>query len=114
MQFHIDPRLEEYLLEYVPPAVEELLALEGLALPRVQAVLPPQLSSQFITALADRLGMPRERFVDIAAEGADYFTSTLACTMEHARKHGLVKRGDVALVINVGSGLQVGSAAYYC
>ena len=90
-----------------------MLSLERLTLPEVRVILPPQLSPEFVSRLSERLGVPRERFVDIAERGADYFTSSLAYTIREARDKGRVRPGDVGLVINVGSGIQVGCAAYY-
>ena len=112
LRFAFDPRLEEYYLECIDEAVRELLAIEDLDLGRVRVVLPPQISSAFVERLGERLGLPPEVVVALDGQG-DYFTSSLAYSLERARELGLVTAGDIGLVIAVGSGLQVGCASYY-
>jgi 3-oxoacyl-[acyl-carrier-protein] synthase III len=47
-------------------------------------------------------------------EGAgDPFTTSLARTFAALRRDGRLKPGDVALVVEVAAGLQVGCALYY-
>lgn len=106
------PDLHDEYLGRVEEAVRELLCVEGLDPARVQAVFPPQISREFVTSLAARLGLPRERFVDVVGRG-DLFTSSLPYALRHAREEGRVARGDVGLLIAVGSGVQAGCALYY-
>jgi 3-oxoacyl-[acyl-carrier-protein] synthase III len=105
--------LEAHYLQTIPDAVEALLEAEGLTLDQIKVVVPPQISSEFITELAAWLNVPRERMVDVAAEDADLFTSSLACALRHALDRGLVRPGDVGLIISAGAGVQVGCAIYY-
>jgi 3-oxoacyl-[acyl-carrier-protein] synthase III len=63
--------------------------------------------------LANLLGIEPHRVVDLAVEGRDLYTSAMSYSFEHARKAKLVKPGDIGLVINVASGIQVGCATYY-
>lgn len=113
LQVDADPNLADHYLKCVPGAVADLLAAEGLDPAQIDVVLPPQVSPEFITDLSDRIGVPRERFVDIAVPGADYFTSSVPFGLQHAEHHGLLRPGRVGLLIAVGSGVQVGCATYY-
>ena len=108
-----DPHLEAMYVECIPPAVQDLLQMEGIDLSRIDTVFPPQISSNFISRLSEKLNLPRDRFVDIVGEGPDFFSSGLAYSFEHAWEKGLVKSGDTGLVITVGSGIQVGCAIYH-
>ncbi len=105
------PDLEDIYLKCIPETVEALLKCEGLRMEDVKVILPPQMSSTFVPRLADALQADRCRFVDVGGNG-DLASSSLV----HAFKHippARVADGDVGLVISVGSGLQVGAAAYY-
>ncbi len=105
--------LEEHLLHCIQAAVEELLQREGVERSRLKAVFAPQISGDFITVLAERLGLDRQHFVDIAEPGQDPFTSALPCALRAALDGGRVGSGDIGLIIGAGSGLQVGCALYY-
>ena len=108
-----DPHLEELYITYIFPVVMELLQMEGLDLSSIDMVYPPQISSRFIMRLSETLHLPLEKFVDVAGEGPDYFSSSLAYGLEHAYVKGLVKPGDTGLIIAAGSGIQVGCAIYH-
>jgi amino acid adenylation domain-containing protein len=107
-----DSRIEAYYLQCIQEAVQELLRLEHLDLAQIKVVLPPQISTAFISRLSDTLSIDRSRLVDVQAQH-DLFTSSLAYTLQHVRKHNLVQPGDIGLIISVGSGIQVGCATYY-
>jgi 3-oxoacyl-[acyl-carrier-protein] synthase III len=63
------------------------------------------------TELAERLNIPSSRFVDLATE-SDPFSSCLPYGLQHARRHNLVRSGDIGLIVTVGSGVQIGCATY--
>jgi 3-oxoacyl-[acyl-carrier-protein] synthase III len=106
-------RLEEHYLECIPPAVEEVLRQEELELSDVRWILPPQRSAEFVTRLSERLGLEREKFVDVTRPDGDLFTSSFAHSFQHLIDQKKTKPGDIGLLIDVGAGIQVGCAAYY-
>jgi len=108
-----DPELEAIYISCIIPSVEELLKLEDLVLSQINIVFPPQISSGFIDRLSSRLDFPKNRFVDVVEDGPDLFSSSLPYGIEHAYENGLVKSGDIGLMISVGSGIQVGCAIYH-
>jgi 3-oxoacyl-[acyl-carrier-protein] synthase III len=105
--------LEALYLKCIPQTVEELLSSEGLCMDDIAIILPPQISTGFVSRLAETLKVTRDRFVDIAEDGRDLFSSTLPYTMRYAKQKRRVHRGDIGLIINVGSGIQIGGAIYY-
>src|SRR5207237_6021677 len=105
--------IEDYYLKCINETIGELLALEELAISEIKVIFPPQISSTFISRLSSEMNVCREKFVDIAHDGKDYFTSSLPYALQHAREQQLVKAGDIGLIINVGTGIQVGCATYY-
>jgi amino acid adenylation domain-containing protein len=112
MRYVQDPRLEEYYLQCIQETVGELLAIEGLDLSQIKVVLPPQISTGFIDALSAAMPVEREKFVDVQAQH-NLLTSSLPYALQYARERQLVQPGDIALLISVGSGIQVGCATYY-
>jgi 3-oxoacyl-[acyl-carrier-protein] synthase III len=112
LQIEIDLHLQACYQQCIQKTVQELLERERLALSEIDIILPPQISSGFITALSEILRVSREKFVDVQVQH-DLFTSSLAYSLKHAQETQMVKHGDIGLIINVGSGLQVGCAIYY-
>ncbi|MEZ0364410.1 amino acid adenylation domain-containing protein [Mycobacterium sp. pUA109] len=111
LQIDRDPDLVAHYLDCIPAAVEELLKLEELDCSQIAAVLPPQLSGADRTELAARLNIPVSRFVDLAVE-SDPFSSCLPYGLQQVWARRLVSPGDIALLVSVGSGVEVGCATY--
>jgi amino acid adenylation domain-containing protein len=111
LQIERDPKLAAHYLDCIPAAVAELLQLEGLDRSEIAVVFPPFLPPADRTELAARINIPRSRFVDLPAD-SDHFSSSLPYGLEQAWRHGLVSSGDIALIVSVGSGLQVGCTTY--
>ncbi|HZA11267.1 non-ribosomal peptide synthetase [Mycobacterium sp.] len=111
LQIDRDPNLAGLYLGCIPSTAKELLTLEGLDPADIAIVFPPYLSPAALSELAARIGIPRSRFVDLPVD-TDPFTSSLPYGLEHARRHGLVRAGDIALIVTIGSGVQIGCTTY--
>ncbi|WP_020539098.1 3-oxoacyl-[acyl-carrier-protein] synthase III C-terminal domain-containing protein [Lewinella cohaerens] len=112
LQIDKTPDLEEKYIAAIVPMVKEILQQEGLDLQQIDRIFPPQISSVFITRLSQALQLPREKFVDIAGEGPDLFSSSIPFGLAHAYERAWVKDGDIGLLIAVASGIQAGCAIY--
>jgi len=113
LHMEISPGLEDALIPCIVESVRDFLAEEDLTWDDIAAVLPPQIATGFITKLATALAVDPGRFIDVTCAGGDLFTSSLAyafaaATAEPAR----VRRGDLGLIVNVASGIEVGCALY--
>jgi 3-oxoacyl-[acyl-carrier-protein] synthase III len=106
------PQLESYYRQCIKKTVQEFLTREQLDLSQIKLVLPPQISSDFITKLSQTLEVSRDKLVDVQAQH-DLHTSSLAYALQHVREYQLAQAGDIGLIISVGSGIQVGCATYY-
>ncbi len=106
-----DEKLEEFYLDCIPKAVRTFLAREGVNPPELQAVFPPMISEEFVARLAERMQLGDEQIVSVA-NGKDYFTSSSVYGLQEALATDRVKAGDRGLLINVGTGIQVGCALY--
>lgn len=114
LQLELDPNLHELYLRCVKEPVDKLLKRERLDISQIDLLLPPQFSTEFNLKLAGLLGIAQEKVVDLkATPDDDLFGSALPYSMQHAQENGLCKPGNIGLIVNVGSGLQVGCATYY-
>lgn len=93
--------------------VNDLLTAEGMSIGDIDRFFPPQISPLFIDLLAQQLGVDREKLVDVSQQGKDLFTSSLAYAVRHGLEEGLISEGQTGLLIQAGSGIQVGCALYY-
>jgi 3-oxoacyl-[acyl-carrier-protein] synthase III len=114
-QLHVekDAKLEALYHDAILTAVQELLELENLDFQQIDWIFPPQISTDFITRLSEKLNLPRQRFVDAVGDGPDLFSSSLPYALEYANAKGWAKPGQIGLMIVVGSGIQVGCAIYH-
>jgi len=107
-----DPDLENLFLQAIAQAVSRFLARRRLEMECFDLIIPPQISRNFINRMSTTLSVSREKLVDVTCEDGDLFTSSLPFAMEHVLRNGLARPGQKALIVNVGSGLQVGCATY--
>ncbi len=122
-QLDVEPELDERLLGLVPRAVRQLLARDSLTLDQVKYVLPSQCSPEFARRLARSLDISPDRLVDLtcdqtdrngeSAAGGDYYTNSLPFGLQRLRAAREIHAGDVSLMIQVSSGIQVGCATYF-
>ncbi|MEB3020582.1 non-ribosomal peptide synthetase [[Mycobacterium] crassicus] len=107
-----DPNLAGIYVSCLPSAVKELLTQESLEPEDIALVFPPYLPGAALDELAAGIGVDRSRFVEAQGHNSDPFTSTLPYQLVDARRRGLVKPGEVALIMAVGSGVEVGCTTY--
>ena len=109
---HRDAALEDKEVECIRQAVRELLARESISPADLGLVVPPQRPGVLGSRIVESLGVPAEKVVRISAE-RDYYTSSLACSLQKLRQEGRMTTGAPVLLIEVAAGLQVWCALYY-
>ncbi len=105
--------LEAVFIRSVLTTVKALLDSEGITLDQIDLILPPQISSGFITNLSVAMAQPQDKFIDAVDARSDLFSSSVPNALAYALKNGLAQPGSTALVIAVGSGIQTGCALYH-
>ncbi|HJY80247.1 MAG TPA: 3-oxoacyl-[acyl-carrier-protein] synthase III C-terminal domain-containing protein, partial [Candidatus Binatia bacterium] len=98
-------------LESVLDAVGCYLDSENTTLDKIDWILPPQISTPFIKDLALRLEVDSGKVIDATRGGPNLFTASFPYALMEARRRGATS-GDLGLVIDVGSGIQVAAALY--
>lgn len=111
--FKEDEDIQDHYLDCIQDALGELLALESLDVSQIAAVIGPQIAQEFSARLSNRLGISRDKFVDVARGGKDLFTCAIPYSLHWANHANKIAAGDIGLIICVGSGIQVGCAVYY-
>ena len=113
MSFRRKAPLDDDYLTCVQETFHDLLEREGLSPNDLAAVLPPQVSSNFVAALRQRLPVSRHVVVDAALGDQDLFTSSLAYSLQELYKTHPPDPGDIGIILSVGTGIQAGAALYY-
>jgi 3-oxoacyl-[acyl-carrier-protein] synthase III len=111
LNFRKNPFLNDYYLDCINLTVTQYLNTEGFSKSQIRAVFPPQISKEFVERLKNTLGFNSDTMVAIAKNN-DYYTSSTLYSMQEALDRKLVKKGDIGLIINVGTGIQVACALY--
>ena len=91
-------------------ASEQALTMAGLTAADVKMVIPHQANLRIISVIADRLGIPEERtFVNLHKYG-NTSAATIPVALDEASRAGVIKRGDVVLLVAFGGGFTWASA----
>jgi len=113
MSFRRKSSLDDDYLTCVEATFHDVLEREGLSPNDLAAVLPPQISSNFVAALRQRLPISPNIVVDAALGDQDMFTSSLAYSLQELHKTHAPDPGDIGIILAVGAGIQTGAVPYY-
>ncbi|MBN1655212.1 MAG: hypothetical protein JXA30_15695 [Deltaproteobacteria bacterium] len=102
----------ELFVQVIRTGIGEYLQRGGIALSSFDIVIAPQISTAFIDEVREVLGGQDERFINATAEGDDLFSASIPVALKYAIDNNLAQPGNKALLISVGSGIQVGCATY--
>ena len=106
-----DPALEQSYLDLAPGLWNELLAADGRKAGDFDLVLASQISTSFIAALAERLGVSQDKIVDVSTKYGDTLTTSPFLALHEARARGLLKPGTRVAFLTFGSGISLGAAS---
>lgn len=85
-------------------ASEQALEMAGLTAADVKMVIPHQANLRIISAIADRLGIAEERiFINLHKYG-NTSAATIPVALDEANQAGVIKHGDVVLLVAFGGG----------
>lgn len=105
-------RLEEAWLGHAAGAVDEVLAMDGLARDRIDLVVPAQVSPAFLARLPAAIGVPPSKVADFTASLPDTGSTSVFIAWHRLCAERPLSAGTRVLFLAVGSGLTVGAALY--
>jgi 3-oxoacyl-[acyl-carrier-protein] synthase-3 len=85
-------------------ASEKALETAGLTKADISLVIPHQANARIISAIADRLGLSEDKvFMNLDKYG-NTSAATIPVALDEASRQGLLKRGDIILLVAFGGG----------
>jgi 3-oxoacyl-[acyl-carrier-protein] synthase III len=95
---------------HLPGLIVRVLARAGVCLEQIAAVVPHQGSALGIEHVRRHLGVPLERVINLFATHANQVSASLPITLDIALESGLVRRGDLVLLVGSAAGITLGAA----
>src|SRR5881392_3543316 len=86
-------------------AARKALQDAGLSIEDISCVIPHQANLRIIEAIADRLGIPLEKFYVNLDKYGNTSAAAVAMALDEANRTGRIKRGDYVLMVVFGGGL---------
>jgi 3-oxoacyl-[acyl-carrier-protein] synthase-3 len=103
-------RVYNFAVSTIPRLVERLLKACGRKLEEFAWIVPHQANARIIQAAAKRLGAPEERFFMNIEEYANTSSASIPIALAEMSERGLLKRGDLVMLLGFGAGLTYGGA----
>jgi len=86
-------------------AARKALQDAGLSIEDISCVIPHQANLRIIEAIADRLGIPLEKFYVNLDKYGNTSAAAVAMALDEANRSGRIKAGDYVLMVVFGGGL---------
>jgi 3-oxoacyl-[acyl-carrier-protein] synthase-3 len=96
--------------EHMPRFIDKLLVDAGTSRDDVDWVVPHQASHLALKHLTKRLGLRREKVINIFAEYGNQVAASLPTALDIAIQDGRIRRGHRLLLIGAGAGFSMGGA----
>jgi 3-oxoacyl-[acyl-carrier-protein] synthase-3 len=90
--------------------IQSALQAVDLKLSEVDHFIPHQMNARMIEAVAERLGLPREKIVLNIQDYGNTSAASIPIALDEAVRAGRIKRGDVILFSAMGAGITWGAA----
>lgn len=106
--FHMDGKAVFRLVaQHLADFMDSLLADAGLTLADIDWVVPHQASAHAMQHLARRLGIRRDRIIDIFAEHGNQVAASLPTALDIGVRDGRIRRGHRLLLLGTGAGVSL-------
>jgi 3-oxoacyl-[acyl-carrier-protein] synthase III len=108
-QFRMDgPAVFRLVARHIDEFVCVLLRAAGVERSRLDLLVPHQASHLAMRHVTRRLGIPRERVIDIYADHGNQVAASLPSALDAAIRSGRLSRGQTALLLGSGAGVSLG------
>jgi 3-oxoacyl-[acyl-carrier-protein] synthase-3 len=103
-------RVYSFAVQTISTMVQRLLSLCGKKLDEIRWIVPHQANARIIEAAAKRLEAPQDRFYMNIEEYANTSSASIPIALNEMDEKGLLRRGDLLMLLAFGSGLTYGGA----
>jgi 3-oxoacyl-[acyl-carrier-protein] synthase-3 len=86
-------------------AVEKILERNNLKKENISIVIPHQANLRIISGVAEKLGIPLEKFFINIEKYGNMSASCVPVALDEAVKEGRIKKGDLIVTVAFGAGL---------
>jgi len=108
-QFRMDgPAVFRLVAQHIDAFVGTLLRTAGVERREIDLLVPHQASHLGMRHVTRRLGICRDRVIDIYADHGNQVAASLPSALDAAIASGRLKRGDTALLLGSGAGVSLG------
>lgn len=92
----------------LPKLIDELLAEANLTINDIDFFVPHQASRSGLDHMIKRLGIPKDKFVDVLAEFGNQVGASLPTALHMGISSKKINRGDKVMLLGTGAGLTIG------
>jgi 3-oxoacyl-[acyl-carrier-protein] synthase-3 len=92
--------------------LESLFEQTDLTMKDIDIVVPHQASQLALNHIRKKLGIPKDRFLDIFADHGNQVAASIPTAMHRARSDGHFKAGNHALIIGTGAGISLSAMIF--
>lgn len=93
-------------------SITQVMGQTDLSLDEVDWVIPHQANVRIISAVADKLGVPMDKFIVTVDQHGNTSSASIPLAFNLAVNDGRVKRGDTVLFVGFGAGFTRGSLLF--
>ena len=106
------PQIFKYAVRQTCEAASSLLKKHGLTVSDISLLVSHQANARILDAAAARLGLPPEKVIRNIDKYGNTTAATIPLALTDAQEQGLLKPGELILIVSVGAGLTVGSCLF--
>lgn len=99
----------KFAVRIMGEAAAQALDKAGLSKEDVDLLVPHQANTRIIESAAKRLGLPQEKVVINLDKYGNMSSASIPVALEEAKNRGLLKKGDLVVLVGFGAGLTWGA-----
>jgi len=96
----------------VPECIQEILRINGLGLEDVSMIVPHQATAGVLKRIAEALNIPFSRIQTNLESYANTAGATVPLLLDQVNRRGLLREGDLLLLVSIGAGWTWGASLY--
>jgi 3-oxoacyl-[acyl-carrier-protein] synthase-3 len=96
----------------VPECIQEILRINGLGLEDVSMIVPHQATAGVLKRIAEVLNIPFSRIQTNLEFYANTAGATVPLLLDQVNRRGLLREGDLLLLVSIGAGWTWGASLY--